>query len=122
MDARDVGRLGEEAACRLLEREGMRILERNVRFRRGEIDIVAQDGDERVFVEVRLRGTNPFQRAEESVGPRKLRRMLNAARAYVEGRGYGGYWRLDVVAVERDPSGALRCERFPDVTAGSVVA
>jgi putative endonuclease len=62
------GRLGENLAVTYLEELGYRILERNFRYSRiGEIDIIAQEGDEVVFVEVKLtqhcfsgipRGTN----------------------------------------------------------------
>jgi putative endonuclease len=118
MDAHELGRLGEDEALHFLERRGMTVLERNVRFRCGEIDLVVRDGEELAFVEVRSRSTNPFQRGEESVGPRKLRRMLRAARTYVETRRYAGNWRIDLVAVERTPSGELRLEHFPDLTGG----
>ena len=52
---RRLGSLSEELAARFLRSQGYRIAERNVRLRRGEIDIVAWDGDVLVFVDVRSR-------------------------------------------------------------------
>ncbi|MGA7990896.1 MAG: YraN family protein, partial [Thermoanaerobaculia bacterium] len=49
------GREGEDAAALLLEENSLRILDRNVRYRDGEIDIVALDGATTVFVEVKRR-------------------------------------------------------------------
>ena len=46
---------GEQAAARCLERAGLRVMDRNVRLNSGEIDLVALDGEELVFVEVKLR-------------------------------------------------------------------
>ena len=52
-DRSERGRLGEEYAARLLEREGYRILSRNFRTRYGEIDLIAQKGEILAFVEVK---------------------------------------------------------------------
>ena len=50
-----VGRQAEDAAAAYLRRAGLRVVERNVRFREGEIDVVCRDGDRWVFVEVKCR-------------------------------------------------------------------
>ena len=71
---RDLGDFGERVAAHRLESMGMSVIERNVRIGRIEIDLVARDGDEVVFVEVRTR-RGPAGLAAESVSPAKLRRM-----------------------------------------------
>ncbi len=55
MRAHDLGRLGEEIACRYLQEQGCRILARNLVFSGGEIDVVAQRASELLFVEVKTR-------------------------------------------------------------------
>ena len=49
------GKAGEDLAAKFLEQNGLKILERNYRFERGEIDLIAEEGDELVFVEVKAR-------------------------------------------------------------------
>ncbi len=97
-----IGRRGEDAAVRHLERLGLQLLERNYRCRGGEIDLVMLDGTTLVLVEVRLRSSSGFGGAAASVGPRKQRRFALAARHLMMTR--PAYRRLqarfDVVALE----------------------
>lgn len=60
INRRSQGKAGEDIAANYLEREGLKILERNYRFERGEIDIIAEEGDELVFVEVKARRSTTF--------------------------------------------------------------
>ncbi|MEO9256449.1 MAG: YraN family protein, partial [Tepidiformaceae bacterium] len=81
-----LGDFGERVAAHKLEALGMEILERNVRTRRGEIDLVARDADDMVFVEVRTRRAVPGL-AAESLSGIKLRRMWQCAMDYCEANG-----------------------------------
>ena len=86
----------------------MTIVERNVRIGRTEIDLVARDGDEIVFVEVRTR-RGAAGLAAESVNQGKLRRMWESAIGYCEARAIAlEQVRIDVVAVDLDGKGAAR--------------
>ena len=80
-----VGRFGEDLAARHLQDEGMSILERNWRCARGELDIIAVDGSELVFVEVKTRSTAAFGEPAEALTPDK------AARIHV----LAGHWRAE---------------------------
>lgn len=105
---RDLGDFGERVAAHRLESQGMTIIERNVRIGRIEIDLVAQDGDDIVFVEVRTR-RGQAGLAAESLNRNKLRRMWESAMGYCEQRGIDlESVRIDLVAVEIDGSGATR--------------
>ena len=73
----------EALAARHLEAQGLRVLERNVSFRGGELDLVAEHGSTLVFVEVRYRGNASFGDASESVEIRKQRRLVRAAELYL---------------------------------------
>lgn len=118
MNSIEFGTKGEDKAARYLERLGWRIIDRNARVGHGELDIVAMDGEELVIVEVRTRKIGYISPAETTVGPQKLRRIIRAARVYVENIAFGGAWRIDVVAVTEDRAGNDHIELFSDVTAG----
>ena len=100
------GALGEEAAAGFLRAGGYRIVARNHRCRLGEVDIIAEKGELLVFVEVRTRATSLFGSPEETVDPRKQRRVIAAARDYLARRsGRGKSARFDVIAVVDGPQG-----------------
>jgi len=100
------GALGEDAAAELLRKNGYRIVARNHRCRAGEVDVIAEKGDVLVFVEVRTRATSAFGGPEETVGARKQRRVIAAARDWLaQRRGPARAARFDVIAVVVGPSG-----------------
>ena len=97
------GRLGEAAARRHLESQGYAVRGVNVRVGRGEIDIVADEGGDVVFVEVRTKRGGLLGTPEESITASKRARMAEAAQRYLQATGEDGRsWRIDVVAVELD--------------------
>jgi putative endonuclease len=103
-----LGRRGEEIAARALARRGYRIVARNWHCPAGEVDIVAQDGQVWAFVEVRTRRGTRFGTPEESITAAKQARMVDVALSYLAEYEIGDVdWRLDLVAVELDPTGRL---------------
>lgn len=95
-----LGRRGEELAARHLERLGITVVERNVRLPGGEIDLVAQEGEELVFVEVKTRIGDAETAPDTAVTAAKLARLEQLAEAYVDRAGTPERdWRVDVVAV-----------------------
>ena len=97
---RELGRRGEEAAARHLERRGFEILARGVRLLRGEIDIVARRRGTLVFVEVKARSGTGCGRPEESVTPSKQAQIRRLAQAFlVRHRLDDAPCRFDVIAV-----------------------
>jgi putative endonuclease len=108
-ERQQLGGFGERTARAHLEAKGLRIIDRNFRTRECEIDLVAVDGDQAVFVEVRTRrGTYPGM-AALSVTRGKARKLLVAAQHYIEAHPAVADMplRIDVVAVELDPAGKL---------------
>lgn len=105
----ELGAAGEAFAAAWLAERSFRILDRNVRYRGGEIDIIALDGDELVIVEVRLRSGTRFGRAAETIDSRKLAFLLRAAGRYrqehpeVEEM----IWRIDLIAITRAENGTI---------------
>jgi putative endonuclease len=103
-----LGAFGERLAEQHLLANGYRILDRNVRMREGEIDIVAQYGDTLAFVEVRTRRGHRLGSAIESITYRKAQRMYALAEAFLaahEGLPEGR--RVDVIAIDFTPDGRL---------------
>jgi putative endonuclease len=95
------GARGEEIAARFLIEQGYRIVERNFRFRRkGEIDIVAREGECLVFCEVKMRTNDEYGLPEYAVTPRKQETIRRVAAAYLAMRGISGQsCRFDVVTI-----------------------
>ncbi len=94
------GRAAEERARHHLEAAGLRLLARNYRTRRGEIDLVMAEGDVTVFVEVRCRRRGDYGGALASVGRHKRQRLQRAAAAWLAQQ--PGWARFDVIAIEGD--------------------
>ena len=104
------GAAAEDAACAHLLAQGCAIVARNARFREGELDIVAREGDTLLFVEVRLRSGSRFGGAGASVDRFKRKRLVRAAQHWLlqtygaqprAGRGQG--WppcRFDVITAD----------------------
>ena len=102
------GPIGETIAAVYLRRLGYRVVDRNVRTRRGEIDLVARHGEELVFVEVKSWRRLPAEGLEHAIDRRKQRRMVSVARAYLT-RNFSRY-AIIAAAVRRHP-GARRQRR-----------
>lgn len=113
-DRKKLGAFGERLAAHHLEHKGYRIVERNWRTARGEIDLVAQAGEVLVFVEVKTRRGRGMGTPEESITPHKANKLLELALAYLYEKELDEVeWRVDLVAVELDTQGKLlRCEHL----------
>jgi putative endonuclease len=115
-DTRVVGSSAERAAEQFLSRSGLQPLTRNFRCRLGEIDLVALDDDELVFVEVRYRGPGSFSRAGLTVDLHKQRKLIRTAALYVTRYPRFGMsvMRFDVVAIDVDDHGRQSIEWIRD--------
>jgi putative endonuclease len=100
--AQERGRIWEKHAAAYLAARGISILARGYRCRLGELDIVGTDGTSLVIVEVRARAGASRQRAIETVGPLKQRRIVNATRHYLMKHPdwYSRPIRFDVLAID----------------------
>ncbi len=98
------GRAGENAAASFLEEAGLRIVARNVRSARGEIDLVAVDGETVVFVEVKSWRRYGIEDLERSIDSRKVFRVIETAKFFLSrNREYNGMAvRFDVVFIGAD--------------------
>ena len=110
-----LGRIGEDLAAGALAARGYAILERRFTTDRGDIDIIAEDGDTLVFVEVRARGTAEFGAAAESVTEAKKRQVARLAAEYLAIRKIANRpCRFDVVAIDEALGPSPDITIYPD--------
>ena len=101
-----LGRTGERLAAEALVGRGCRIRERNFRCAYGEVDLVAEDEHDIIFVEVKTRRGNAYGLPEEAVTLRKQRKLVQVASYYLDLQACSERsWRIDVVAVQLSKSG-----------------
>lgn len=98
-----IGAWGEHQAAGFLLEHGLQILEKNFRTSEGEIDLIAKDGDEIVFVEVKTRTNQNFGFPEEAVTDEKLEHLNAAAELYLTEHLDAVDWRIDVIAIQGKP-------------------
>jgi len=102
---KELGRIAEDHAARYLRSKGYRLLERNYRTPRGEVDIIAEHRDALVFVEVKSRTSTEDFDPRDSVTPGKQHHIMLAAAAYL--RKGDRVTRFDVVEVFLTPDGKV---------------
>ena len=122
---KDIGALGEKVAGEYLRRQGMRIVDRNVARKTGEIDVIAREGNTLHFVEVKsiLCSEFPAERTNEdrydpsaNLHEAKIRRVARTSEWYVANIDWEGEWQIDAVLVwlrERDVN--ARVQYLPQI-------
>lgn len=96
-DHNELGKLGEIKAVEYLTKKGFEILERNYRFKKLELDIIALDKDELVVVEVKTRQSDYLTDPRELVSRSKQRGIIKAANAYIHENEIDRECRFDVI-------------------------
>lgn len=110
-----LGRWGEDEAVSYLLRRGMKIIARNYRAPVGEIDIIAREKKQLVFVEVKARSSQNFGTPQEAVGVRKQRQIIRTAQWFLsENKTVKLQPRFDVIAVMPGKNGKAQIEHLPD--------
>ena len=100
----NVAKIGESLAVKHLKARGYRILAQNYRARRGEIDLIARDGEFIVFVEVKTRRSLKFGLPQAAVTLQKQRQISKVALAYLQSRNLlDAPCRFDVIAIHLSP-------------------
>ena len=95
----ETGNKGEEMAAVHLTKKGYKILERNWRFKRWEVDIIASQGKFLHFFEIKTRTSNRFGNPEESIGREKMNNLRNAAEEYQYQHPEWKYIQFNVLAI-----------------------
>jgi putative endonuclease len=77
------GRAGEDMAAAYLEKKGIKILEKNFRSRKGEIDIVALDGETLIFVEVKAWSSYGIDALEHAINAKKRHKIIETSKYFL---------------------------------------
>ena len=99
MNSNKIGNWGEEKAASYLKRHGYKVLDRNCRYRQGEIDIVAEKKELIVFVEVKTRKNDNYAEAREFVTNAKQQRVIAAAQLWMQENDCEKQPRFDVIEI-----------------------
>lgn len=101
----NTGKQGEAIAASFLKKNGYHIIEKNFRCPLGEIDIVAREKNELVFIEVKTRKSSELGYPEQAVGINKQKKMSQLALWYLQKKNSDAQARFDVVAVTLSADG-----------------
>lgn len=97
---RQFGALGEQTAVEYLKKQHHKILNRNYKTKLGEIDIIARNGGEIVFIEVKTRSADPYVSGQYAVDSRKQFHILRTAAQYLKDTRCRLQPRFDILEVE----------------------
>ena len=98
----ELGKKGEELAIDYLIKQGYKIVERNWRFQKAEIDIIARKEETLISVEVKTRSSNNFGNPQDFVNPKKIKLMVLAMNEYVLKKDLNVEVRFDIVAITKN--------------------
>ncbi|QCR25161.1 YraN family protein [Pontibacter sp. SGAir0037] len=93
------GQSGERQAAVYLQQKQYTIRHRNYKYKRAEIDLIAQKDDTLVFVEVKTRATDKFGFPEEAVNWKKEKQILKAAEQYIQAVSWEQDIRFDIISI-----------------------
>ena len=95
----ELGKKGEQLAKDFLVKNGYEILERNYRFDKAEVDIIAQQKDILAVVEVKTRSSLDFGNPQDFVKPKQIKNLVKAVDEYVTENNLDVEVRFDIVAI-----------------------
>ena len=95
----ELGKKGEDLAAEFLQKNSYNILERNWRFKKAEVDIIARKNDVLAIIEVKTRSTNHFGNPQDFVNPKKIKLLVEAVNEYVTTKDLDVEVRFDIIAI-----------------------
>lgn len=110
----DLGKLAENLAAEFLLKNGYKILARNFRFQKAEIDIISEKDDFIIICEVKARSTDVFNLPQEAVNKKKIRLLVSAANHYMKELNVTKEVRFDIISVLPDEKQNLTIEHIQD--------
>lgn len=113
-DHNDLGKKAENLAAEYLVKNGYRILVRNFRFKKTEIDIISEKDNLIIVTEVKARSTDFFILPQEAVTKGKIKSIVTAANHFMEEFNKNQEVRFDIISVLPDQKGNLIIEHIPD--------
>lgn len=98
----ELGKKGEQLAVDFLVKNNYDIVERNYRYLKAEVDIIAQKGDTLAIVEVKTRSTVDFGNPQDFVKPKQIKNLVKAVDAYVNVNELDVEVRFDIIAIVKE--------------------
>jgi putative endonuclease len=99
IDKQNLGKIGEDLSVDFLRKKGFKILSRNWRYKKAEVDIIAKYNSFLVFIEVKCRTSSLFGRPEQAINNKKEKLYQLAAEHYLEKYTLEDEIRFDVISV-----------------------
>ena len=109
-----LGKLGESIALDFLLKKGYKLLAKNYRFSRAEIDLIFNDETTPVFVEVKTLASKKYGLPEDQVRKAKRRQIAKAAQGWIDQNNYSGEIRFDIVAITLEKGKSAEIYHIPD--------
>ncbi|KFF28311.1 YraN family protein [Chryseobacterium vrystaatense] len=110
----DFGKIAEDLAAEYLQKKGYKVLTRNFRFQKAEIDIIAEKENLIIIVEVKARSTDAFMLPQEAVTKTKIKSIVSAANHYLEEFNRNNEVRFDIISVLPDEMKKLTIDHITD--------
>ena len=95
----ELGKKGEQLAVDFLIKNGYHIVERNYRFDKAEVDIIAKQNDILAIIEVKTRSTRDFGNPQDFVKPKQIKNLVKAVDEYVTVNELDVEVRFDIIAI-----------------------
>ena len=109
----ELGKIGEDLAVEFLQKKGYKILDCNWRYKKAEVDIIAQKNDVLAVVEVKTRSSNYFGNPQDFVNQKKIQLLVEAINEYVISKDLDVEVRFDIVAILKN-NNKLELEHLED--------
>ena len=97
-----LGKKGEQLAVDYLLKNDYSIIERNFRFDKAEVDIIAQKGNILAIIEVKTRSTTDFGNPQDFVKPGQIKRLVKAVDEYITVKKLDVEVRFDIIAIVKE--------------------
>ena len=110
----DFGKIAEDLAVDFLVRNQYKILARNFRYLKAEVDIIAEFDNQIIIVEVKARNTDTFLEPQEAVNKKKIRLLISAASYYIEENNIEKEVRFDIISVLPNKQKTLEIHHITD--------
>jgi len=98
----ELGKKGEQLAIDFLIKNGYTIRDKNWRYQKAEVDIIAQNGETLAVVEVKTRSTTDFGNPQDFVNPKKIKLLVSAIDEYVTSKDLDVDVRFDIIAIVKE--------------------
>jgi len=113
-DHNDFGKMAEDLAVDFLVKAKYRILSRNFRYLKAEVDIIAEFENQIIIVEVKARHTDAFLEPQEAVNKKKIKLLISAANYYIEENNIDKEVRFDIISILPNKQKTLEITHIAD--------